>query len=622
MTDSLIFCDSSSIPDFNSNIFHSDFKIFSFDIQSHNLLDSKKISHELVEDFLENDGNLIDKISLNFSQNWYKQNLESDFFYDDINLGGMIEHDILLFFLKQLKKIIGIKNIIDKEKPISIIANDSLLKICAFFDSNNYLTKSKLPIITRNDISYDKVSLPIKIGNRLINLWISRSKATKIAKIMEFTLNNLFNVNFKNSKKYGETILLLDLTPRPYDVFLNTLSNTFSNVILLNDEVTTSWNLKNNFILKNSKSKISSLYKFNTEETQKKIISNQSRIRKNLDDLLNNNSIEYFSYNDINFWDLIKYEFIEILKKNFTKAVDVIESSFCFFSNVDLKYVVYLYGNVYEQSISYAAKKCGIPTIRLQHGLDPFTHSMSNYLRLEYPPHLDHTSHGLWSLSDKQFLSNSKVIKDEKLIVLGNPRYDKLLNSQKTFFNNNTLLFAFDFGMTAYSLAGDDTNESEKLKKVFEESCQILNNISDKNLIVKLHPGVIPTFDVQKIIKKINPSIPVYKSQLVIDLLQNCDVLINVGFSTILLEAMILGKPTITIMTDHVDQYQDDGIIKNEITKPVYTSKELEAAINSMIHDKKFRENYVRKGNEFVQSYLSNPGTASDALVKYLNDTK
>ena len=113
-----------------------------------------------------------------------------------------------------------------------------------------------------------------------------------------------------------------------------------------------------------------------------------------------------------------------------------------------------------------------------------------------------------------------------------------------------------------------------------------------------------------------------YKSQLVIDLLQNCDVLINVGFSTILLEAMILGKPTITIMTDHVDQYQDDGIIKNEITKPVYTSKELDAAINSMIHDKKFRENYVRKGNEFVQSYLSNPGTASDALVKYLNDTK
>ena len=35
------------------------------------LQDSKKISHELVEDFLENDGNLIDKISLNFSQNWW-----------------------------------------------------------------------------------------------------------------------------------------------------------------------------------------------------------------------------------------------------------------------------------------------------------------------------------------------------------------------------------------------------------------------------------------------------------------------------------------------------------------------------------------------------------------------
>jgi hypothetical protein len=616
MTDSLIFCDSTSITDFTSIDF-SNSKIISFDISSHNLLDSQNINHELVEDYLDNDNFLINDMSMNFCQNWYKQNLAQEFVYDDINLGSMIELEMNSFFLKQLKKIIGIKNILDKEKPKSIFATDSLLKICTFFDPNNYIRKSKLPVISRNSLSYDKVSLPIKIGSKSITLWLSRSTATKIARIFESILNNIFNVKFNNSKKYDETILLLDFTPRPYDLFLKILSNKFSNVLLLNDEVTTTWNLKNISIIKNTKSKISSLYKFNTDKTNKKITALQSKINKNLDDLFNDKNIEYFSYNDINFWDLIKFEFIEICKTNFTTSIKVIESAFCFFSNVNLKYIAVLYGNVFQQSVLFTAKKCGIPVIRLQHGLDPFTNSWSKYLPIHYPSHQDNLLHALWSSYDKEYLSNSKVITNEKLIVIGNPRYDKFFNSQKTFSTNNTLLLSSNFGNFPFNLSGDDTKEAKQHKKIFEESCYVLNNIKNKKLIVKLHPGVIPTYDVQEITKKINPQIPVYKSQHIISLLQNCDVLINIGFSTILLEAMILGKPTITIMTDP-EFYQDDVIIKNEITKPVYNSQELKSAIDSMLNDKHFKENYVQKGTEFVQSYLANPGNASNSLIKYL----
>jgi hypothetical protein len=620
MADSLIFCDSSSVADFTS-INSSNFKIISFDISSHNLLDSQKINHELVEDYLENDNFFINDVSMNFCQNWYKQNFSQEFVYDDLHLGSMIELEMNSFFLKQLKKIIGIKNILDKEKPKSIIATDSLLKICAFFDPNNYLIKSKLPVISKNSLSYDKVFLPIKIGNKSITLSLPRSTVTKIARIFEFILNNAFNVKFNNSKKYDETILLLDLTPRPYDLFLKILSNKFSNVLLLNDEVTTTWNFKNISIIKNSKSKISSLYKFNTNKTNKKITAIQSKIHKNLDDLFNDKNIQYFSYHDINFWDLIKYEFIEICRTNFTKSIKVIESSFCFFSNVNLKCVIALYGNIFQQSISFVANKCNVPIIRLQHGLDPFTNSWSKYLPIHYPLHQDNLFHALWSSHDKQYLSNSKVITDEKLIVIGNPRYDELLNSQKILPTNNTLLLSSNFGYFPDSLSGDDTNESKQHKKIFEESCYVLNSIKNKKLIVKLHPAIIPTYDVQEIIKKINPKIPVYKSQYIIDLLQNCDVLINMGFSTILFEAMILGKPTITIMTDP-EYYQDDVIIKNEITKPVYNSQELKSAIDSMLNDKNFKENYVRKGKEFVQSYLDNPGNASNSLVKYLKSIK
>jgi len=616
MVDSLIFCDENKIPDFTSNIFHSNFKIISFDIHSHNLLDAKKIDHTLIEDYLENDKKIINNLSIKLSQNWYKQDLAQEFVYEDMNLGSMIEFELNLFFLKQLKKIIGIKNILDKEKPKNIIANSSLLNICSFFNFINNLSKSKLPIVSKNNTSYDKVALPINIGSKSINFWLPRSTATKIARIFEFILNNTFNVKFNESNKQDETILLLDLTPKPYDTFLNALSVKFSNVLLLNDEVTTSWNIKNLSIIKNSKSKVSSLYKFNTKETKKKIVEIQFKIDKNLENLLNNENFEFFSYDDVNFWNLIKHEFIHICKINFHKAIHVIESSLCFFSNVNIKNVVTLYQNVYQLSVLYVAKKYGIPAIRLQHGLDPLTDSWSKYLKLDRQKQQDNLSYAVWSIYEKRYLFDYEEINDKKIAVIGNPRYDKLFNIPK-IHNDNTLLLASSFTWSPWNLSNYDTNISEEHKLFFKESCQILNDIKNKKLIIKLHPGAIPTYDVQKIINEINPLIPVYKTQYIIDLLQNCEVLINMGFSTILLESMILGKPTITIMTNP-DLYQDDVIIKNKITQPVYTPLELKSAINSILFDKKFKENQIQKGKEFVQSYLANPGNASNSFVKYI----
>lgn len=338
-----------------------------------------------------------------------------------------------------------------------------------------------------------------------INLSFSRTTALKVARLAESMFNNILKIKFDSSKNKNDNFLFLDISPKPYDVLLETIS-TKSNKILLNDQVTTSWNLKNSLILKNSDSKISSIYKFNTEETQQKITLSQSTIEKYLNNLFNIIDFDIFSYDELNFWNLIKSDFIKLCKKNFLDAITNIESSYCFFSKVNVKCIILLYAiNVYEQSILHVAKKFGIPCIRLQHGLDPFTNYWAKYLELTYPAHQDYLYHGLWSKFDKQFLTTHGVIAPDKSILIGNPRYDKFFGL-KNSSNDGTLLLASSFTYTGFDLYGYDVLESENHKKIFEESCRILNDVKDKKLIIKLHPGIIPTYNIQEILVPNSPA--------------------------------------------------------------------------------------------------------------------
>jgi len=619
MVDSLVFIDSS-MSDFNFNVLPSDSKVISFDIQSHELLNTKKISHDFVENYLHYDTAKIDEFCLSLSKTWYKDNVIQDFVYDDINLGSMMGFQIHLFFLQHLKQIIGIKNILSTEKPKSILSSNHLHTICLFFDYENLIIKSNFEPIQKSIQKEDKVYFPLNFGNKSINLSFSRSKALKAARLAESIFGNLFKIKFNSSIPETDNFLFLDISPKPYDLLLKTIPAK-SNKILLNDQVTTSWNLKNALILKNSNSKISSLYKFNTEDTQQKITLSQSKIEKSLDNLLNKINFDIFSYDNINFWNLIKFDFIKLCKKNFFDAIYNIESSYCFFSNVNIKSIILLYAlNVYEQSILHVAKKFGIPCIRLQHGLDPFTSHWAKYLELAYPPHQDYLNHGLWSKFDKQFLTNHGVIDSDKSILIGNPRYDKPLQLKQSS-NNGTLLLASSFTYTGFDLSGYDVLESENHKQIFKESCKILNNIKEKNLIIKLHPGVIPSYNIREIVNEIDSTIPIFKTQYIFDLLENCEILINMGFSTILLEAMMLGKPTITIMTNP-NWFKDDMLIKNHITIPVYGSQELKLAIDSILNDKAFKDNIIQNGYNFVNSYLENPGNASAFLSSFLDNKK
>ena len=156
-----------------------------------------------------------------------------------------------------------------------------------------------------------------------------------------------------------------------------------------------------------------------------------------------------------------------------------------------------------------------------------------------------------------------------------------------------------------------------KFKNIFREICRISVNIPNKKLIVKLHPGQHLSYDIRPLLKEIDPSIPIYKTNNIIDLIKDCDVFVYIDFSTALLEAMILNKPTITFKI-FPDSYYEDKFFQSGATLMVTTINEFEEVLNLILFNETFRNDLIRKGENYINDYFANPENASKFLINIL----
>ncbi len=108
----------------NKNLFKNDSLVVSFDFDSHKSLNKNNIKHKIVEEyFAKEDITEIDNFSLRLGTSWYKdQRIKGYLEQDEINLGSLLELEMPSYFFKILKRIIGIKKIVEKEKPKKIIS--------------------------------------------------------------------------------------------------------------------------------------------------------------------------------------------------------------------------------------------------------------------------------------------------------------------------------------------------------------------------------------------------------------------------------------------------------------------------------------------------------------------
>ena len=154
----------------------------------------------------------------------------------------------------------------------------------------------------------------------------------------------------------------------------------------------------------------------------------------------------------------------------------------------------------------------------------------------------------------------------------------------------------------------------------------IVNNLQKyKNfkIIIKLHPGWGWKFNYTliNICKNIDPNIPIFSTESIIELIDGSDMMININPeenqpSTVILEALIMKKPVINISLDDSNS-EFDYDEESPIISLSYKADIMKYVIR-LFDDSEFYEKLNNKITKSLNYYLSNHKNASKQLVDYL----
>lgn len=595
--------------------------IISLDISSHYHLKDLGIEHEKIEDYL----NIIESKKIDnfcFDLSFNKINSDSTFRlfeYDGFHMANLVRMEFLYIMLETMKHYVAISNILKKNPIKKIICTKSIKSIIDHFDC--YQSISFIIISEKEKIDLNKAIFPISLGNKTFNLAIPFNLAIKSAKLIQKLYSLLFKFNFNSKRDIDKNFtLLLDLSLASYPNLFKNLGR-HENILLIDEFVPPIWNKINVKIAKLSNVKIIKLENFLNNKTKQKISNMDKKIMSMIKNLEKNNSFkELFSFEGNSVWPLIKENFEQLCYDKFKEAVKINELIKNIFSKIKLEKIVLLYSNFPQtQILIHNANKNKIPCIKIRHGLMPYTPLMEKISRVEVMENQSDLKFVLWNENDFKFWEKLGF-KKENAIIIGDPNYDRLFKQNLKFKSfENLILIGTTFLQFRWSLSGHNTNNSIKHKDSIVEVCKISNQIKNKTPIIKIHSSTLPTYDLQSELSKNNLNIPIFRTQNIIELIEKSAVVVSMDFSSLLFEAMILGKPTITYMVDS-EWYESDEIIQSEYTIPVRTPKEFENALNRIIYDESFRKNLINRAKTFIDSRLENQGNASMALIDYLNN--
>src|SRR5574337_1046690 len=164
-------------------------KVFALDYDAHNLLTENNIKHEIAENYLTiEDRRRIDDDSIHTTISWYDNHAIKELLtFEGINLGSLIEMELLLYFVKIYGHTIMIDKIIAKELPVQVISytstNDYVERICK--QKNIQVTSHTLSQLS--SLHFDKLNIKYNLGSYPISITISRKTFMQIRKIVDKT---------------------------------------------------------------------------------------------------------------------------------------------------------------------------------------------------------------------------------------------------------------------------------------------------------------------------------------------------------------------------------------------------------------------------------------------------
>lgn len=303
-----------------------------------------------------------------------------------------------------------------------------------------------------------------------------------------------------------------------------------------------------------------------------------------------------FEYKGINFWDVIKGYIGLLFDKQFP---DIIFSILYFDKVIDnIQPDILVVGDDRAATVKghvLLAKKKGVPTLEIQHGLCVDTMPLDT-------PVSDRIALG-GDYSKKVFMKFGA--KKEQLVVTGWPKFDTHVKSKESLTGKHKdgtdILFATGSGDIKITL---DTIEA--IGSFIEDSTHF-------RLIIKPHPT--ENRKIYNQIAKNYKNVVLHKSsEDISSLIASTDILVNF-FSTVAIEAAFLDKPIICINTTNSESMYASSGIAIEVKK----LEELIPAIKDALYNEEVRKKLAEARKRFVYEHAyKQDGKASERVANLI----
>ena len=586
--------------------------IITFDYKSHTILENQNISHKLSEDYLKDDQyEQIQEYVYKFSY-WYTNEKFSNFLeHEQINIGRLYIDEMINFFVRFLKKFREIEVIFKSNPNKKFYADNELFDITKFFTNS---VKNEFPSKSNPySFTHDEIRLDLKINKFQKSFFINKTLYLKIKRLIDNITTSIVKPKRYSDSNIG--ILFAEFnTERFKDLFLE--STKFNaQIFFYGRRRPAFWNMSTFKTMIDSKCKIitdknleDQKFEKNKSTSIKIAYDKLSKLWDKTQDLE-----EFFTFNSHPIFKLIKPTLIHLIEKNIPYIFHEIELVKTMFHSYKFDYSVIINESGFsEQIIAALSKNFGIKCIHLQEGFHPDSKGVIQNLTSQGVFLHDAEILNVWGEIDKELAIKFGNISTEKINIIGAPRYDDLFNSKKSL--EKYVLLASSADPQPEEVEGLRIKKINKYLQNILETSKIISEL-DEEIIIKLHPSPTQLFDIVTLAPRLNSKISVVTKGEISSLLPSAKLLISIGLSSAMIEALILKIPVILI--PGIDYNWGESSIENEKGCVISNLDAIKHDATKILQNKNFFHE-----NESFQNYLAKlihfEGTSSKIFYQSL----
>ena len=613
----IILVDSTSNFENIKNFFkkENNLSIISFDYKSHKKLENGNIPHQISDDYITDlQCKTIQDYVYKFTYWYFEKDFSKFLEYREINLGRLFQDELLNFFVRFLKKFKEIEIIFASNQNKEFLAENELFDIIQFFTNSTLnLQKSTKKF---HSFPHEEMRVNLKIAGYEKSLFLSRDRYLKLKKLSDFLINKMFSPKITDNTK--TKILFAEYNTERYkELFLK--SKKFNaEIFFYGKRRPAFWNGSTLKTIRNSKCKIitNHLIYDNVAKHEEKL--GIKKMRTQLSELWKKNSLleKFFTFGNFEVFSLIKPILVELIENRLSHTIHEIELVNRMFQKIRFDFSVIINELGFsEQIISCLSKTHKVKCIHMQEGFHWDTIAAHANLTSQGAYLHDADILAVWGDIDRSISIENGGVPSNKVRIIGAPRYDNLFNSETK--KQDYILLASSGDPQPEEVNGIRINKIEEYLTDILQISKIVREL-DEEVFIKLHPSPTQLMDLVELGKKIDPKITIVSHGEITSLLPSAKLVISIGMSSAIIEALILKKPVIFI--PGIDYNWGDPSIINEKGCLISSINELKNDLKGVLNNTKLYAEQQNSSRKYLSKLISHHGNASDEFYKYLKN--